>query len=169
MIVLFSKATFVDWFSFTNFEIMASKSKVCFFFEQRGFSLKDRSGLKKFIESIFTRESKRLGAINYIFCSDKRLLEINREFLDHNFYTDIITFELSESGPIIAEIYISIDRVMENAKQLGVSFSSELHRVIFHGILHLCGYSDKTAVEKKQMRALEEAYLLKYSKSKRSP
>jgi len=118
--------------------------------------------LKQFIESIFKKEKKRLKSINYIFVFDKRLLEINQQFLQHDFYTDIITFDLSEGSSTQAEIYISIDRVRQNAKGLGVSFKSELHRVIFHGALHLCGYKDKTRREKERMREKEEFYLKKY-------
>jgi len=90
------------------------------------------------------------------------VLAINRQFLSHDFYTDIITFNLSDSNAIQAEIYISVDRVKDNATQLGVSFKSELHRVIFHGVLHLCGYRDKNRVETKEMRSKEEFYLHKY-------
>ncbi len=141
---------------------MPSKSKVCFFFEEKRFSLQSRSELKAFIESLFKKEKKKLASINYIFCSDKRLLEINRQFLQHDYYTDIITFDLSETDAIQAEIYISIDRVKDNAKTEGVSFKSELHRVIFHGALHLCGYKDKSKVESNKMREKEGLYLKKY-------
>jgi len=92
------------------------------------------------------------------------LLEINQQFLNHDFYTDIITFDLSEKDSTQAEIYISIDRVKDNAKSLGTSFKSEIHRVIFHGALHLCGYKDKPGVEQVKMRQKEEFYLSKYSK-----
>jgi rRNA maturation RNase YbeY len=90
-------------------------------------------------------------------------LEINQKYLEHDFYTDIITFDLSETGAVRGEIYISIDRVRENARKLGVSFKSELHRVIFHGMLHLCGYNDKTKAEKEKIRAKEDQYLNKYN------
>lgn len=140
---------------------MASESKVCFFFEQGGFALSNRTGLKKFIRTLFTREKRKLGNINYIFCSDKKLLEINQQFLKHDYYTDIITFDLSADSSVVAEVYISIDRVRDNAKILGVSFKQELHRVIFHGALHLCGYSDKRPAEKALMRKKEDFYLQK--------
>lgn len=156
------KTTLAQWQFFTNFEIMASKSKVCFFFEQKDFSLKDRGLLKTFIEGIFKKEGRRLESLNFIFCSDKRLLDINRQFLKHDYYTDIITFQLSEDGPIQAEIYISIIRVRNNALTLGTTFKSELHRVIFHGILHLCGYSDKATAERQIMRKMEDKYLKSY-------
>ena len=142
----------------------SSKSKVCFFFQGVKPSLTNRTELKRYIQSIFKKEGKKLGFINYIFCTDKALLEINRQFLSHDFYTDIITFNLSESKIIQAEIYISTDRVKENALQLGVSFKSELHRVVFHGVLHLCGYKDKSKEQKVEMRGKEEFYIKHYLK-----
>ena len=142
----------------------SSKSKVCFFFQGVKPSLTNRIELKRFIQSIFKKEGKELGFINYIFCTDKALLEINRQFLSHDFYTDIITFDLSDSKQIQAEIYISTDRVKENALQLCVSFRSEIHRVIFHGVLHLCGYKDKSKEQKVEMRGKEEFYIKHYLK-----
>lgn len=144
---------------------MSSKPKVYFFFEKRDFTLEKRAELKRFVESIFRKEKKQLTSVNYIFCSDKRLLEINRRFLKHNFYTDIISFELSETKFIAGEVYISIDRVKDNAMLLGVSFKSELHRVVFHGALHLCGLDDKSKKEKQIMREKEDFYLTSYFKN----
>lgn len=141
---------------------MSSKSKVYFFYEKRGFSLTQRENLKFFIEGLFKKERKGLLSLNYIFCSDKRLLGINNQYLNHNYYTDIITFDLSETNETIGEIYISIDRVKDNAKTNGTSFKSELHRVIFHGALHLCGYGDKKAAEKTLMTEKENKYLSLY-------
>lgn len=135
-----------------------SQSKVCFFFDKVNPWLPDRSSLKRFIESIFKREGYKLGSLNYIFCTDKHLRQINRDYLQHDYYTDIITFGLTQD-PIEGEIYISIDRVRDNARQLGVSFKSELHRVIFHGALHLCGFRDKTKAESALMRSKEDHYL----------
>ena len=152
------------WVFFTIFETMTSISKVYFFFERKAFSLTNRLTLKKFIESIFKTEKRQLNSINFVFVSDKKLLEINKQFLKHNFYTDIITFDLSESTEINAEIYVSVDRVRENAKILKVSFKSELHRVIFHGALHLCGYGDKTKAQKNEMSDKEDFYLDLYLK-----
>lgn len=149
---------------FTNFEIMRSTipPSISFFYETP-VSLKSRTDLKLFIQDIFRKEKKKLSNLNYIFCSDKRLLEINRQFLQHDYYTDIITFELSPAGtPIEGEIYISIDRVRDNAKQHQSSFTRELHRVIFHGVLHLCGFKDKTAAQEKLMREKEDYYLKRY-------
>ena len=142
--------------------LSASKSKVCFFFQDVKISLDQRTALKSFIQSIFKKEGKKLESINYIFVTDKALLDINRQFLQHDFYTDIITFDLSASEETQAEIYISVDRVRDNAFQHQVSFKSELHRVIFHGVLHLCGYKDKSKAESEKMRNMEEAYLKKY-------
>jgi rRNA maturation RNase YbeY len=142
---------------------MSSKSKVCFFFQEVKASLANRNILKKYIQSIFKREGKKLGSINFIFCSDHALLEINQKYLKHDLYTDVITFSLSENEEIRAEIYISIDRVKENANELGVSFKSELLRVIFHGVLHLCGYDDKNKEEKKKIRKKEDFLLKKYN------
>jgi probable rRNA maturation factor len=142
---------------------MPPKPKICFFFQNVKFHLAHRNVLKKYILSIFKKESKNLDSLNYIFCTDKALLEINRKYLKHNFYTDIITFDLSEGSAVQAEIYISIDRVRKNGRKLGVSFKSELHRVIFHGILHLCGYNDKTKAEIEIIRAREDHYLKKYN------
>lgn len=143
----------------------SSKSKIYFFFETP-VSLRGRTALKELIESIFRSEKKQLSRINYVFCSDKRLLEINRQFLRHDYYTDIVTFPLHETGmPIEAEIYISIDRVKENATLFAKSFANELHRVIIHGTLHLCGYSDKTKGQKEKMRSKEDQYLKRLAKS----
>lgn len=139
-------------------------TKVCFFFQNVKASLTNRTYLKNYIRTIFKRECKELESLNYIFCTDNALLEINRKYLKHDFYTDIITFNLSENSAIRAEIYISIDRVRENARKLGVSFKSELHRVIFHGVLHLFGYNDKTKAEIKKIREKEDFYLDKYFK-----
>ena len=104
-----------------------------------------------------------MQSINYIFCSDDYLLELNKQYLNHNTLTDIITFELNAPGePILSDIFISIDRVKENAKTLEIPFKQELHRVIFHGALHLCGYKDKKKEEQKLMRRKEDEYLNHY-------
>lgn len=139
---------------------MPSKSKVYFFFDNVRISLRNRTKLKRSIELIFKKEKKSLLNLNYIFCSDKKLLDINRQYLKHDFYTDIITFDLSEeNNKIVGEIYISIDRVLENSKSLKVPFPKELSRVIFHGALHLCGYKDKTNKQKLLIRKIEDYYI----------
>jgi probable rRNA maturation factor len=134
-------------------------SKVRFFFPYRDFYLRDRQKLKTAIEGIFRKEGKRLTSLNYIFCSDKALLEINRQYLDHDFFTDIISFDLSEYNSTIGEIFISVERVRENALKFKTSFKEELLRVIFHGALHLCGYQDKTRVDQLKMKQKEDFYL----------
>ncbi|UEG50745.1 rRNA maturation RNase YbeY [Ferruginibacter lapsinanis] len=134
--------------------------KVQFFFIKNESVLKDRTKLKQFIPTVFSKEKKKLGSLLYIFCSDDYLLEINKAYLKHNYYTDIITFSLSElNRPIEGEIYISVDRVRDNALQLGTTIKEELHRVIFHGALHLCGYKDKSSKEEALMRKVEGKYL----------
>jgi probable rRNA maturation factor len=128
-------------------------------------SIRDRAKLKKFIEASFRKEKKKLQSLNFIFCTDQDLLEINQEYLRHNYYTDIITFELSEKDrPVEGEVYISVDRVKENSQGLNEPNYKELHRVIFHGVLHLCGYKDKKLEEKKRMREKEEELLSSYLK-----
>ena len=122
--------------------------------------LRERTRLKRFLITLFKKEGRKLEGLQYIFCSDKYLWAINRQYLGHDYYTDIITFNLAEKNyPINAEIYISVDRVRENAREFGVSVKGELHRVIFHGALHLCGYKDKTKEEVKKMRQMEEKCL----------
>ena len=141
---------------------MRKKVSVQFHFLVPG-TLPDRKVLKKFIRSIFKKEKKILGELTIIFCSDDYLIELNRQFLQHDFYTDILSFPLSGSKePLIAEIYISLDRVRENAKSSGTSLREELHRVIFHGVLHFCGYKDKSGRDKDKMRLMEDKYLNAY-------
>lgn len=136
---------------------------ICFFFEGVRPNLRARTALKQFLVKLAMREGKRIEAINYIFTTDARVLEINREYLNHHDYTDIITFPLHDSGKAIsADIYISTERVKENAAAFSSSFKKELHRVVFHGLLHLCGYKDKTQKDQLQMRQLEDKYLRLY-------
>lgn len=143
--------------------VLQSKSKVYFFTDKLSLNLKHRNKLKEFITSIFKREKKKLGGLNYIFCSNRRIIEINRKYLNHDFYTDVITFDLSENNAeIFGEIYISIEMVRQNAQKLGVSFTNELHRVIFHGALHLCGFKDHKSRDKETMRKMENKYLAQY-------
>jgi rRNA maturation RNase YbeY len=150
---------------FTNFEIMQQQSKIYFFFESKKVDLRNRHQLRSFINSIFRKHKKKLTSLNYIFCSDQYLLEIKKTYLSHNYHTDIITFDLSENTQDIqAEIYISIDRVRDNAKTLKTTVKEELHRVIFHGVLHLCGYKDKTKSSQAEMRKAEDYYLQKYQR-----
>ena len=129
-------------------------------------SLEERTRLKQFLIALFKKEKKKVSELQYVFCSDQYLLEINQQFLQHEFYTDIITFPLSDPGqPISGEIYISVDRVRENAAEFGNSLKKELLRVIFHGALHLCGYKDKSPRDEKLMRKMEDKYLALYDRS----
>lgn len=121
-----------------------------------------RTAVKDFIRSLFKKEKTPLQSLNYIFCSDDYLLEINKSYLKHDYYTDIITFDLSEGPDTTGEIYISLDRVRDNAIQFNTSFKQELHRVIFHGALHLCGYKDKTKLDQALMRKKEQEYIDQY-------
>ncbi|NML36176.1 rRNA maturation RNase YbeY [Chitinophaga sp. G-6-1-13] len=125
--------------------------------------LKEKRRLKTFLKDLFADEGQGLKDLHYVFCSDAYLLEINKQFLQHDTYTDIVTFEMGEDPDVTeGEIYISIDRVKENAQKFHVSVNQELHRVIFHGALHLCGFRDKSKTESTLMRKKEDEYLVKY-------
>ena len=142
---------------------MPQHSLVKFHFQNISFSFRNRRILKAFIASVFKQEGKDLGHLDYVFCTDKELLRINRAYLGHDYYTDIITFDLSSgSGPINAEIYISVERTKENAQVFQVSKKEELLRVILHGVLHLCGYRDKSKSDRLLMKKKEDFYLLKF-------
>jgi len=136
---------------------------VQFFFNESLIKLLERRRLKAFINQLFIDEGVKLLSLVYVFCSDKYLLAINTEFLQHDDYTDIITFSLSSvREPVVGEIYISSERVTENAALMNVSINDELHRVIFHGALHLCGYMDKKPSDKRMMTMNENKYLKLY-------
>lgn len=139
-------------------------SKIQFHFLSPVSILRNRTKLKSFIVRLLKDYGKNYSSINFIFCSDDYLLDINKRFLKHDYYTDIITFDLSDGDALVAEIYISVDRVYENAKSYKTSVSNELHRVIFHGILHLCGLKDKTPKDRRVMRAAEQQALSSYYK-----
>lgn len=124
-----------------------------------GFTLKNKSAIKKWIVSAIKKEKQKPGELAIVFCSDNYLLETNRKYLNHNYLTDIITFQNTESQSVSGDLLISIDRVKENAEKLKLKFSDELHRVIIHGVLHLCGYKDKSPAHKKQMTKKEDYYL----------
>jgi probable rRNA maturation factor len=132
------------------------------------FYLPRRSAIKKFLRSIFKDYSKAIQNINYIFCADKYLLNLNKEYLNHNYYTDIITFELNAPKDAVeAEIYISIERARFNAESYSVPIVHETMRLLIHGALHLCGHKDKSKKEFKEMKALEEFYLKQWFHVKR--
>ena len=129
-------------------------------------TLANKVALKSFIEKKVKKEGYTIDSLTYVFCSDKFLLKINKDFLSHDYYTDIISFDLSEiPGQLIGEVYISVDRVRDNAKTHGTSLKEELHRVIFHGALHFCGYKDKKPADAKKMREMEDRWLTAYMKS----
>jgi rRNA maturation RNase YbeY len=115
--------------------------------------------LNKYVSHLINREIKKIGSISIILCSDDYLLTINKQYLQHNYYTDIITFDYVEENRISGDLFISIDRVKENAEKYNVEVKQELFRVIFHGILHLVGYNDKTEEEQAVMRKKENLYL----------
>jgi rRNA maturation RNase YbeY len=141
-------------------------SKINFHSTDKPFVFPQKRKLKLFLEDIFKKEKKKIQQLDYIFCSDEYLLQINQQFLQHDYYTDIITFDLSETKSVTyGEIYISLDRVKDNAIQIKSSYKTELLRVIIHGILHLCGYKDKTKAQKQEMREKEEFYLSSFSKT----
>lgn len=133
-----------------------------FFEEDIAYKLRDKIKVKQWITAAIVEEGFRLQELTYIFCSDEYLLNINQQYLDHDTYTDIITFDNSEKeGFITGDIFISIPRIKENAVKFSVTETDELHRVIIHGALHLLGYTDKTAAAKKKMSLKEDYYLAK--------
>jgi len=126
------------------------------------YKLSDKVGIKKWLMEAISEENFKTGDINIILCSDNYLLDINRKFLQHDFFTDIITFDYSEGTILHGELYISIERVEENAHFFNTTISNELLRVFIHGVLHLVGYKDKSIEEEKMMRVKETYYLNKY-------
>lgn len=126
------------------------------FHKETNFEIKHKTKYKSWIKTIILSFEKRVGEINYIFCNDEYLLEINQKYLQHDTYTDIITFDYSENNIISGDIFISIERVKENAGHYSKDFEEELHRVLAHGILHLCGIKDKSEQESKEMREKED-------------
>lgn len=142
-------------------------ASINFFSEKTRFKLSHPQKTASWIRSVVKNEGKTLNSLNYIFCSDEYLKEINIQFLKHRTYTDIITFNYNPSETEIeGEIYISIDRVRENAREFESDFQTELHRVIIHGVLHLIGYNDKTKADKIEMRKKEDSSLSLRGKSK---
>lgn len=137
-----------------------SPTPIQFFSEDTDFILDQASLIVDWIDTIISKEKKSLQQINFILCSDKYLHKINVEYLNHDTFTDIITFPYSEPPIIHSDIFISVERVEENAKKFKTSFTDELHRVIIHGVLHLCGYGDKTEEEKSFMREKENEALV---------
>lgn len=130
-----------------------------FYNENIDFEPENKHLIQKWISSIIEEKKFSPGTLNYIFCSDEYLLKLNQQYLDHNTYTDIITFDYSTGKVLSGDIFISIDRVKENASKFRKTFENELHRVMVHGILHLIGYKDKTDGESKEMHNQEDHYL----------
>jgi rRNA maturation RNase YbeY len=140
--------------------VIEKTKKIRFNYLEQPLYLPTRNRLKLFILELFKKEGIKVDGVNYIFCSDRYLLKINQDFLQHDTYTDIITFQYTAEGEAVeSDIYISTDRVKENAQAFKVSFTRELYRVIFHGALHLCGYKDKSAKDAKVMREKEDYYV----------
>ncbi|MEP6685117.1 MAG: rRNA maturation RNase YbeY [Parafilimonas sp.] len=125
--------------------------------------IENKYWIRILIQNLFKAEHTKFEKINYVLCTDHYLLQLNKKYLNHETLTDVITFPLSEIGePMIAEIYISMERVKENAKKFKVQYQTELLRVMIHGALHLCGYADKKAFEREKMRQKEDNYLKKF-------
>ena len=134
--------------------------KIEFFEEDIAYKLKNKTALRQWITQTIQAEGHKLKELAYIFCTDEYLLQINRQYLNHDTYTDIITFDNSDTeGLIVGDIFISIERIRENALKFRTSEADELHRVIIHGALHLLGYTDKTAPAKQKMTEKEDFYL----------
>lgn len=135
-------------------------NEINFFNEEIVFVIPQKGKSRQWIKDIFKKEGKKVGVLNFIFCSDNFLFDINKRYLNHNTYTDVITFDVSsEKTYINADIYISVDRVKENAKTFKTSFQKELFRVMCHGVLHLIGYNDKSPDESILIREKEDFYL----------
>jgi len=139
---------------------MTSKAEILFFKENVRFTLRNKSEIPNWLIRLAKKHKRKIISLNYIFVNDEALLEMNRKFLNHDTFTDIITFDysqdLKDKSLIHGEIFISIDRVRENARKFQTTEKNELHRVMAHGLLHLCGFKDKTAADQKQMRSQEE-------------
>lgn len=134
--------------------------KIQFFVENIDFAIKQKMKLRRWIKQVAEQHHKNIHSLNYIFNSDSAQLSINKEYLAHDTYTDVITFDHStDPNQIEADVYVSIERVQENALKLRHSFEDELHRVMIHGVLHLLGYRDKKKTEREEMRKKENHYL----------
>jgi rRNA maturation RNase YbeY len=143
---------------------MNLSSEISFLSEDISFDVENQNELVRWITETITLENKDLGELSYVFCSDDYLHQINLEYLNHDTYTDIITFNYCEENHVSGDIFISIDRINENAITYKTSFENELNRVIIHGVLHLIGYNDKTDEQQNEMTAKEDFYLSLYLK-----
>jgi probable rRNA maturation factor len=132
---------------------------ITFNFEDVSPFLKNRGNLRLWLNTTAKKEKQKINAVNYIFCSDKHLLAINKQYLNHNYFTDVITFQYDDNEGVSGDIFISYDRIKENAKEFNQGISNELHRVMAHGLLHLLGYKDKNTEQQKVMKSKEDFYL----------
>ena len=132
---------------------------VSFYTENINFPDLNKKGISEWIKNVANSYNKNVGELTYIFCNDEKILEINIQFLNHNFYTDIITFDYNEGDKISGDIFISLDTVLSNSQKYNIKFKDELHRVIIHGVLHLCGIDDQSEGEKPAMREAENKAL----------
>ena len=133
--------------------------RVSFHYDIEKFRLRESRIIKKILNRIVSDARLRTGIIDIIMTTDEKLHGINNEFLGHDYYTDVIAFNYNKGNTVNGEIYISVDRVRQNSKELNVTFRSEIRRVIFHGLLHLCGYDDREDEGKKKMSEMEDIYL----------
>jgi len=132
-------------------------NKTIFFHtEEITFIIKNKKGLRNWLSELAETEQKIIGELNYIFCSDEYLLKVNKDHLNHDYYTDVITFDYCENDIISGDIFISVDRIKDNAKTFKKTIANELNRVMAHGLLHLMGYKDKSEEDEKEMREMEE-------------
>lgn len=154
------KLNCMDFPAFPDMPLDESDSPVSFHFEDVEIELPDEAALTDWLTQTAENEGKSIAELSYIFCSDEYLLQINREHLQHDYYTDVITFQYSDAA-IEGDVFISTDRVAENAAAHGATFRHELCRIMVHGLLHLAGHSDKTEAERAAMTALENLYLAK--------
>lgn len=133
--------------------------KISFFYEETNFILPKTQNVKAWVKSIILNDNFKLEQINFIFCSDDYLHSLNLQYLEHDTYTDIITFDYSIEKTLEGDIYISVDRVSENAQLLNIGFNEEIYRVMAHGILHMMGFKDKSETDKARMRQKEDSCL----------
>lgn len=123
------------------------------------FTLKNKQAVRTWLAAVITKKGYTVGPLNYLFVSDEHLLNINKQYLKHDYYTDIITFDYTENKRVSGDIFISVDRVADNAKKFNTTFDDELHRVMVHGVLHLMGQKDKSKADAEAMRKAEDAAL----------
>ncbi len=138
---------------------MRSIERIDFQTQDIDLVIKEKNKIRLWIVNAVKNEGKKIGDITYIFCTDDYLLQMNLQYLQHNTYTDVITFDYTEGKRVSGDIFISYDRITDNSKELGTTLENELHRVMIHGIMHLCGYVDKQTEERANMTVKENQYL----------